>query len=79
MKIVCVGAGLVYGSLGMSHHATEDCAVLRALPDVVIMAPATKRKRRRQSGNRAYPGTCYLRLGRGGERQIHTLDRVFTG
>ena len=30
VKIVCVGGGFVYGSLGMSHHATEDMAVMRA-------------------------------------------------
>ena len=35
VKIVCVGGGFVYGSLGMSHHATEDLALLRALPNVV--------------------------------------------
>lgn len=72
VKIVCVGGGLVYGSLGMSHHATEDLAIMRALPDMVVMAPgdlveaaeATKAIAR-------YPGTCYLRLGRGGERRIH--------
>ena len=32
VKIVCVGGGFVYGSLGMSHHATEDLAIMRALP-----------------------------------------------
>ena len=40
VKIVCVGGGFVYGSLGMSHHATEDIAIMRSLPDVVVMAPA---------------------------------------
>ena len=39
VKIVCVGGGFVYGSLGMSHHATEDIAIMRALPDVTVMAP----------------------------------------
>lgn len=34
IKIVCVGGGFVYGSLGMSHQATEDIAVMRALPNV---------------------------------------------
>ena len=32
VKIVCVGGGFVYGSLGMSHHATEDMAIMRAIP-----------------------------------------------
>ena len=72
VKIVCVGGGFVYGSLGMSHHATEDISMMRALPDVTVMAPgdlveaacATK-------AIYETPGTCYLRLGRGGEKQIH--------
>ena len=39
VKIVCVGGGFVYGSLGMSHHATEDIASLRALPGVTCCTP----------------------------------------
>jgi len=72
VKIVCVGGGFVYGSLGMSHHATEDISMMRALPDVTVMAPgdlveaacATK-------AIYGSPGTCYQRFGRGGEKQIH--------
>ena len=72
VKIVCVGGGFVYGSLGMSHHATEDLAVMRALPDVACFAPGdpaeteavTREVIRRE-------GTCYLRLGRGNEPRVH--------
>lgn len=72
VKIVCVGGGFVYGSLGMSHQATEDLAVLRALPDVVVMAPADLVEAEEATKAIAsYPGTCYLRLGRGGEKRIH--------
>ncbi|MBQ8654164.1 MAG: transketolase, partial [Clostridia bacterium] len=39
VKVVCVGGGFVYGSLGMSHHATEDMAILRALPGVTVFTP----------------------------------------
>ncbi len=72
VKIVCVGGGLVYGSLGMSHHATEDLAALRALPDIVVMAPADLVEA--EACTKAlveYKGTAYLRLGRGGEKRIH--------
>lgn len=72
VKIVCVGGGFVYGSLGMSHHATEDLAVMRALPNVRVLAPADPVEAR--VATRAIyeqPGTAYLRLGRGGERVIH--------
>lgn len=72
VKVVCVGGGFVYGSLGMSHQATEDIAILRALPDVVVMAPAdTAEAEAATRAIAAYPGTCYLRLGRGGEKRIH--------
>lgn len=78
VKIVCVGGGFVYGSLGMSHHATEDIAVLRALPDVTVICPgdlveaaeATKVIAKSQ-------GTCYLRLGRGGEKRVHDTIENF--
>lgn len=72
VKIVCVGGGFVYGPLGMSHHATEDLAVLRALPDVIVMAPGDYMEA--QECTKAIvksPGTAYLRLGRGGEKKIH--------
>lgn len=72
VKIVCVGGGFVYGALGMSHHATEDLAIMRALPDVVVMAPGDLVEA--ECATKAiyeYPGTCYLRLGRGGEKRIH--------
>src|SRR5262249_6994274 len=36
---VAVGGGLSYGSLGMPHHATEDLAVMRALPNIRVVAP----------------------------------------
>ncbi len=72
VKIVCVGGGFVYGSLGMSHHATEDLALLRALPGVVVMAPGDLVEAECATKAIAeYQGTCYLRLGRGGEKRIH--------
>ena len=68
VNIVCIGGGFVYGSLGMSHHATEDLAVMRALPDVSVFAPADKVEAAAVAKAVVdYPGTCYIRLGRGGE------------
>lgn len=72
VKVVCIGGGFVYGSLGMSHQATEDLAILRALPNVVVMAPADLKEAEECTKALAeYKGTAYLRLGRGGEKQIH--------
>lgn len=72
VKVVCIGGGFVYGSLGMSHQATEDLACLRALPDVVVLAPADLVEAEECTKALAkYQGTAYLRLGRGGEKRIH--------
>lgn len=72
VKIICVGGGFVYGSLGMSHHATEDIAVMRALPNVTVLCPGDLVEAEAVTKAIAtYPGTCYMRLGRGGEKKIH--------
>ena len=73
VKIVCVGGGFVYGSLGMSHHATEDLAVMRALPDVRVFAPGDPAETGVVTREIIHtPGTCYLRLGRGNEPMVHS-------
>lgn len=81
VKIVCIGGGFVYGSLGMSHQATEDIACLRALPGVTVICPADLVEA--EEATKAivnYPGTCYLRLGRGGEKRIHDkIDNFHIG
>ena len=72
VKIVCVGAGFAYGPLGMSHHATEDIAKMRALPNVAVFAPADAMETEAVTeAITEYKGTCYLRLGRGGEKCVH--------
>ncbi|MBQ9326755.1 MAG: transketolase [Clostridia bacterium] len=72
VKIVCVGGGLVYGSLGMSHHATEDMAVMRALPGMRVFTPGDPVEVEAVVPEMLRtPGTCYLRLGRGGEKCVH--------
>jgi transketolase len=37
---VSVGGGFSYGQLGMSHFATEDLAILRALPNMKVVVPS---------------------------------------
>ena len=36
---VSVGGGFSYGQLGMSHFATEDIAIMRALPNMCVVSP----------------------------------------
>tara|TARA_B100000212_G_scaffold45845_1_gene29620 strand:+ start:37700 stop:38620 length:921 start_codon:yes stop_codon:yes gene_type:complete len=42
VTVVSVGGGFSYGSLGMSHHATEDISIMRSIPTMEVCAPATK-------------------------------------
>lgn len=63
---VAVGAGFSYGQLGMSHFATEDLAIMRALPNMTVVAPCDAwqafdlTKQLYQKG-----GPTYLRLDKG--------------
>jgi transketolase len=72
VKIVCVGGGFAYGALGMSHHATEDIAIVRALPEMIVFSPCDPIEVE-EITKVAYEikGPCYIRLGRGGENNLH--------
>lgn len=41
VKIVGMGSGLAWSSLGPTHHTTEDISVLRAIPNLMILSPST--------------------------------------
>jgi len=40
VTVVAVGGGFSYGPLGMSHFATEDLAIMRAIPGMIVVAPS---------------------------------------
>ncbi|HYC49721.1 MAG TPA: transketolase C-terminal domain-containing protein [Gemmatimonadaceae bacterium] len=78
VKVVAVGGGLAYGSAGYSHHAVEDLAVMRSLPNMVVFAPADPVET--QLVTRAavqHQGPCYIRLGKAGEPVLHTATPAF--
>lgn len=78
VKIVAVGGGFCYGALGPTHFATEDLAVMRSLPNIVVLSPgdpweaAAATKAMLQ-----YDGPVYLRLGRAGEPNVHNSEVDF--
>jgi len=73
VKIVIVGGGMAYGALGVSHHATEDLAILRALPDLVVLAPADFAEARAAvHAMIAHEGPVYFRCGRKKEPPLHS-------
>jgi transketolase len=80
VTIVAVGAGVAYGSLGYSHHAVQDIAVMSSLPELTILSPAdpgeTHGAVRWLAEN---PRPSYLRLGKAGERNLHASAEIDAG
>lgn len=72
VTIVAVGGGLAYGNLGYSHHAVQDYALMRVMPNMLIAAPGDPMEvracMRYLIGN---PQPSYLRLGKAGEPCFH--------
>lgn len=63
---VAVGGGFSYGQLGMSHFATEDLAILRALPNMTVVAPSDAWQAYELTKQLyAAGGPAYLRLDKG--------------
>ena len=74
VTVVAVGGGVAYGSLGYSHHAVQDYALMRTMPNMTIAAPGDPLETRAcLNWLVANPGPSYLRLGKSGEPQFHEL------
>ena len=72
VKIVIIGGGVAYGELGMSHHSTEDIAIMRALPNMVVLVPSDGAETRAAThAMMAYKGPVYFRCGYKNEPDLH--------
>jgi transketolase len=72
VTVVAVGGGLAYGNLGYSHHAVQDYALMRVMPNMLIAAPGDPMEVRaciRYLINNSQPS--YFPLGKAGEPVIH--------
>jgi transketolase len=72
VRILASHAGLSGGTYGPTHHALEDVAVMRALPNMTVVAPTdgaeTAAAVRAVAG---LPGPVYVRLCRGATPAVH--------
>src|SRR4029077_965423 len=65
VRIVGVGAGLDYGHNGITHYALEDVAIMRAQPDMTIIAPADPAQAvSAVRCSTAVAGPIYFRIGK---------------
>ena len=81
VTIVAVGGGMAYGNLGYSHHAVQDYALIRTMPNMLIAAPGDPME---VSACMRYlinnPQPSYLRVGKAGEPNIHVkTPEVYPG
>lgn len=68
VTVVGIGGGVTYSTLGGTHHAQEDVAVMSAIPNMAVIAPCDPAEA--GAATRACAGRdgpTYLRLGKAGE------------
>lgn len=78
VKIIGMGNGVSWSSLGPTHHTTEAIGVLRTLPNLVILNPATP-KQVSECVEYAYKynGPVYIRIGMNNEKEFYDDNYKF--
>jgi transketolase len=80
VTVVSVGAGMAYGNLGYSHHAVQDLAIMRTLPNITVLSPADPGETREcVQWLGLNPRPSYLRIGKAGEPDLHGVRGIFDG
>jgi transketolase len=71
VRLIGNGGGLVYAPLGPTHQPIEDIAIMRALPNMTVVAPADADEMRRFMQQTAdWPGPIYIRVAKGGDAVV---------
>ena len=66
VRLIGNGGGMVYAPLGSTHLAIEDIAIMRALPNMAIVAVADAEEMERLMPQTVdWPGPLYIRLAKG--------------
>lgn len=72
VKLVGVGGGYAYGPAGATHHAIEDIAIMRSLPNMTVCCPGDPLEAKQLiEQSLSQPGPMYIRLGKDHEPCIH--------
>lgn len=71
VKLVGVGGGVNYSTLGSTHHAQEDVALMSAIPHMTVLAPCDPAEAAAVTkASMGVTGPVYLRLGKAGEPDL---------
>lgn len=75
VTVVGISGGLSYGPLGMSHHALQDIAVMRAIPNIKVIMPADRYESKKMIEELVdYEGSVYVRVGRNPVPDVYPDD-----
>ncbi len=78
VRLIASGGGTVYAPLGPTHMATEDLAILRALPDMTVVAPCDAPEMQRvMDASLDVPGPLYVRIAKGDDPVISDPSAPF--
>jgi len=78
VKIIGSHAGLSVGPDGATHQALEDIAIMRSLPNMIVISPADAIEAKKATLAMAkLPKPCYLRLSRDKTPVVTTEDSPF--
>lgn len=78
VRLLSSGGGVVYAPLGPTHLAIEDISILRALPNMTIVAPADADEMRRlMLETLDYRGPIYVRIAKGGDPIVTRSEPPF--
>ena len=78
VKLLGAGGGLVYGVEGITHHAIEDIAIMRVLPNMTVVAPGDAKEAEALAKVSVYhQGPLYIRFGRDSDPVIHEKEFEF--
>ena len=72
VTVIGMGAGVIYSTLGGTHHTMEDIAVASAIPNMTVLAPCDPEEMRLATTWCATEsnGPVYMRLGKAGEPDL---------
>jgi transketolase len=78
VKLIGISAGVSYGALGSTHHSLHDFAVLQALNNIDIVAPADNFEARSAIEAAVnHPRPLYIRFGKKPLYHLHAPDTRF--
>ena len=78
VKLCGISSGMAYGELGPTHHSTEDFAWIRAIPNIVVVAPADRIETSAATEWVAsFEGPVFLRLSRVGVPDLFPEGHTF--